>query len=48
MTSKPILVSQFAGASRFTTGGIGQHSMNFLSMMGTPKEVRRAKKGPPI
>lgn len=40
MTSKPILVSQFAGAARFTTGGAGQHSMNFLHMMGTPKGVR--------
>ena len=39
MTSKPILVSQFAGVSPFSSGGIWKYSMNFLHMMGTPKGV---------
>lgn len=38
-TSAPIRVSQFAGATRFTTAGAGPWTSNHLNMMGLPKSV---------
>ena len=35
----PIRVSQFEGAARFTTGGAGHDTKNFLNMMGLPTGV---------
>jgi hypothetical protein len=38
-TSSAIRVSQFAGATRFTTGGVGPWTSNHINMMGLPKGV---------
>lgn len=39
-TSAPISSAQFGGFTRFTTGGAGPHSINFLNMVGTPPGVK--------
>ena len=38
-TNSAIRVSQFDGAARFTTGGVGPWTSNHLNMMGLPKGV---------
>ena len=38
-TNSPIRVSQFEGAARFTTAGVGNWTSNHLNMMGLPKGV---------
>ena len=38
-TNLAIRVSQFEGAARFTTGGVGSWTSNHLNMMGLPKGV---------
>ena len=38
-TNSAIRVSQFEGAARFTTGGVGPWTSNHLNMMGLPKGV---------
>jgi len=38
-TNSPIRVSQFEGAARFTTAGVGSWTSNHLNMMGLPKGV---------
>jgi hypothetical protein len=38
-TNSPIRVSQFGGATRFTTAGAGNWTSNHLNMMGLPRSV---------
>jgi hypothetical protein len=38
-TTSDVRVSQFEGAARFTTGGVGPWTSNHLNMMGLPKDV---------
>ena len=38
-TNSPIRVSQFGGATRFTTGGAGKWTSNHLNIMGLPRNV---------
>jgi hypothetical protein len=38
-TSAPMSVGDFGGFTRFTTGGVGNRTLNWLHMIGTPKGV---------
>ena len=38
-TSAPMNVGDFGGRARFTTAGGGNHTINFIHMMGTPEGV---------
>jgi len=43
-TNSPIRVSQFDGAARFTTGGVGQWTSNHLNLMGLPEAVSTVRR----
>jgi hypothetical protein len=36
-TTGPVAVDEFAGAARFTTGGAGSYTLNYLNMMQMPR-----------
>jgi hypothetical protein len=46
--TKAIAVNEFAGAARFTTGGAGSTSVNYLNFMGLPPGVRTLPNPLPI
>jgi hypothetical protein len=36
-TTGPVAVNEFGGAARFTTGGAGSYTLNYLNMMQMPR-----------
>jgi hypothetical protein len=40
VVTKPIAVNQFTGATRFTTGGGGNDSWNYINFMGLPADTQ--------